>query len=194
MVPHLWSLHWVCCLKEELKRRHPHSSALTHCLYSWYTGPEYTDEINGQPVWDSRRSKIYRLEQQKNHTKESQTVAIHCCGQLTPSSSGMIQFDFHRKNSVPNRPSSRGEKSMASTVHETLCLLMLYCCCVSTINVLYCGDQPFEQDLYSKSRSLRVSYSRLGAWWWLIQFPCAKFGLVFEVLCLGCWEWDTALE
>lgn len=83
---------------------------------------------------------------------------------------------------------------MASTVHETLCLSMLYCYCVSTINVLYCGDQPFDQDLYSKSRSLRVSYSRLGAWWWLIQFPRAKFGLVFEVLCLGCWEWDTTIE
>lgn len=92
-------------LKEELNPFADISATHTlidvHCLYSWNTGPEYTDEISGRPGRDSHGPKIYRLKQQERHgnlVKDTQTVAIHCASQQTSSLSGINRFDYHRKH------------------------------------------------------------------------------------------------
>lgn len=56
VVCQLWRLHGEFPpSKKELKRRPPHMQHApidVHCLCSWYSVPEYTDEIRARPGWD----------------------------------------------------------------------------------------------------------------------------------------------
>lgn len=88
--------------------------------------------------------------------------------------------------------SSTSSDTMAFAVHEativssqmsnpSLCLSVLLLCTCPTTNAPHCAVQPFRTDHYSKPRSLRISYSRLGGLVEADRVPSHAF----EVLCLG---------
>lgn len=95
-----------------------HALIDAHYLCSWYSAPEYTDEIRARPGRDSLRPRIQRLEQQESHAKEPQTEPCRC---PVVADNKRFLIGHHLEGEK-----ATSANTMASAVHE-ICLSLWYC-------------------------------------------------------------------